>query len=232
MTPTVRRLLRRPDRIAVREQIARRYLSGEGIEVGALNTPLRVPEGCRVRYVDSQPFEGVKNTYQGVSDVLRPDIVSDLETLDGIDDSSLDFVVACHVLEHVENPLRALASIARVLRADGIAFIALPDKHYTFDKRRDVTTLEHIVCDYEDGPEWSRQAHYLDWAANVERVRDPKARAAECERNGQNIHFHVFDLEAMRTMFDYAASLPEIRLEVAHFKQTRSEVIWILRKYE
>jgi hypothetical protein len=36
----------------VREDLARRYLSGDGLEIGALTAPLRTPPGVTVRYVD------------------------------------------------------------------------------------------------------------------------------------------------------------------------------------
>lgn len=226
-TPTVRRLLRRPSHFAVREQIARRYLHGDGIEVGALNTPLRVP-GCAVRYVDCAPVDVVERRHADVGHIPSPDIIAELETLIGIGDESVDFVIANHVLEHVENPLLALATVGRVLKPGGCAFIALPDKRFTFDKRRAVTPLSHIVRDFEEGPEWSRSAHYLDYVTHVDKARDPQKLATEYERVGQNIHFHVWDFAAMRAMFDYAAT--RIALTVAHTQQVRGEVIWVLRK--
>lgn len=229
-TPTLRWLLRRPNLFAVREQVARRYLRGDGIEVGALNAPLSLP-WCRVRYVDCAPLDVVRRGYPDVS-IQPPDIVSDLETLVGIDDASVDFVVANHVLEHVEDPLRALVAISRVLTSGGFAFIALPDKRFTFDRARAITPLWHIVRDFRDGPQWSRHAHYRDWARHVDRAMDVEGRAAEMERHGQNIHFHVWDFAAMSEMFDYALALPDIGLTVAHSQQNRSEAIWVLHKPE
>ncbi len=38
-----------------REGLARKFLSGSGIEIGALQRPLPVPRGCQVRYVDRIP---------------------------------------------------------------------------------------------------------------------------------------------------------------------------------
>lgn len=225
----MRRLLHRPSFLAAREQIARQYLRGDGIEVGALNAPLRVP-GCTVRYMDRAPLEAVQRDYAEVSGILAPDIVGDLETLTGVADRSVDFIIANHVLEHVENPLRALAAVSRVLRTSGFAFIALPDKRFTFDKRRAITPLWHIVRDFRQGPEWSRRSHYVDWAKNVERVNNVEARADEFERVGQNIHFHVWDFAAMQAMFDYAGSIPDVGLTVEYAQQNRGEAVWVLRK--
>ncbi len=230
-TPTMRRLLRRPDPHAVREALAAKYLHGDGIEIGALNAPLRVPEHVRVRYVDCAEPDVLRATgYGEVSSIQWPEIVADIETLAGIDDCSVDFVIANHVLEHVENPLRALAAISRVLRPGGFGFIALPDKRFTFDKRRAITPLWHVVRDFREGPQWSRRGHYLDYVANVDRVRDGEALANEYERKAQNIHFHVWDFPAMRVMLDYAASVPETGLTIAHAQQNRSEAVFILCK--
>jgi predicted SAM-dependent methyltransferase len=230
-TPLLRRLLRRPNFKVAREQLARRYLRGDGIEVGAMSEPLPLPDGARVRYVDYKPAAALRTAE--TQKIREPDIISDLESMVGIADSSVDFVVANHVLEHVENPLRALGAVSRVLRRSGTAFIALPDKRYTYDKPRSVTPLQHILRDFRDGPEWSRHGHFRDWTVHVERVRGEQAveqRACELERDAVSIHFHVWDPPAMRQMFEYAASAPDTRLVPEHTQQNRHEVIWILRK--
>jgi SAM-dependent methyltransferase len=228
-TRTVRRILRRPDVLMIREELARRYLKGDGIEVGALNGALRLPRCARVRYVDRMTAGELRAAYPEVSTVREPDLVSDLESLRGFEDCSLDFVIANHVLEHVENPLRALTSIGRTLRAGGVAFIALPNKDWTFDKLREVTPLAHILRDFDDGPSWSRHTHYVDWAIHVENHGDPMGRAAQLEAEGANIHFHVWDHEAMREMFAFAES--PTRLQVLTSSQrSRGETVWLLRK--
>jgi SAM-dependent methyltransferase len=232
-TPFLRRLLRRPSHLVLREELARQYIRGDGIEVGALNAPLVVPQCARVKYVDYKSAEGLAVQYPGdpnVSSIRHPDIVSDFESLHGISDGSLDFVIANHVLEHVENPLLALTAVSRVLRYGGVAFIALPDKRFTFDKRRAVTSLGHIVRDFNTGPLDSRREHYRDWAANVERLaaKEAEERATALESEVANIHFHVWDFPAMRKMFDYAAPLTHLAVEDA--RENRHEAIWILRK--
>ncbi len=40
-----------------------------------------------------------------------------------LDDACFDAVVAAHVLQHVEEPVRALPEVARVLRLGGRAFV-------------------------------------------------------------------------------------------------------------
>lgn len=223
-TPTMRRLLGRP---IIRIELARKHLRGDGIEIGALNAPLPLPRGARVRYVDRAAPDAL-HAYSDATSIQAPDMVADIHTLDGIADASLDFVIANHVLEHTENPLRALLAISRVLRNDGIAYIALPDKNLTFDRDRAITPLWHIKRDFDDGAAWSRHDHYVDWAIHVERPDDIAARIDEMERTSYDIHFHVWDFAAMQEMFDYAAK--HIGLTIVLAKHNRNEIIWILRK--
>jgi SAM-dependent methyltransferase len=228
-TPLVRRVLRREDLYTVRRRLADRFIRGDGIEVGAYKTPLPVPQCARVKYVE--PADLAANFCGGGG--VAPDIFADLESLDGIGDASQDFVIANHVLEHVENPLRALASVARVLRPGGIAFIALPDKRVTFDKARAVTPFAHVLRDYREGPENSRSAHYEDWARLVEGIA-PEQLGGRVQRmldTRENIHFHVWDKAAMAELFACATTLPEIPLAVRLCRATGCDVVWILRRY-
>jgi SAM-dependent methyltransferase len=228
----VRRLVGRESVYVVRARLAHKYIRGSGIEFGALNAPLHVPNDARVRYADLPPEAELRDSYSSETKITSPDILTDVESMDGIADCSIDFVIANHVLEHVENPLRALRAMSRVLRDGGIAFIALPDKRFSFDKRRSVTTLAHIIADDENGPDWSLAQHYDDWSRNVEGLRgaahDEKVAVLLAKR--ANIHFHVWDYQAMAEMFAYAAPLPDVDLAVQHSQQNRTEAIWILKK--
>jgi SAM-dependent methyltransferase len=229
-TPFLRHLLRRPSYSLSRAKIAARYLRGNGIEVGALNQPLPLPEGARVSFVDSRPIERLHTLHGDLDFVQAPDTITDFETLRGIADEACDFVIANHVLEHLENPLQALVSTSRVLRKAGVAFIALPDKNRTFDRRRKVTPLAHVLRDLNEGPSWSRHEHYLDWAENVEGLRGPAAslRAQQLEAERAEIHFHVWDAAAMREMFACAEGVAG--LHPIESQRNRGELIWVLRK--
>src|SRR5688572_25275355 len=69
--------------------------------------------------------------------------------LQGIEDNKYDFVLSCHSLEHVANPLKALSEWQRVLKPGGLLVLVLPDKRYTFDINRTYTKMDHLVKDYE-----------------------------------------------------------------------------------
>ncbi len=180
-----------------RETIARMYLRGDGIEIGALYRPLCVPRAARVRYVDRMPVSALRAQYPELAgeSLVGVDIVADGETLVGIPDESQDFVIANHFLEHCQNPILALESMLRVLKPGGILFLAVPDKRYTFDAGRSVTPLEHVLRDYVDGPDWSKREHFEEWSRYVVGAPSEEAVQAEASRlleMDYSIHFHVW----------------------------------------
>ncbi|MGH7782679.1 MAG: methyltransferase domain-containing protein [Candidatus Binatia bacterium] len=220
------------DLYAVRARVAERYLTGAGVEFGALHYALDVPKSVTVKYADMQPIEQLRKSYPDIKDIRPPDFVTDLESMRGIDDSSMDFVIANHVLEHVEDPLQALTSISRVLRPSGIAYIALPDKRFTFDKSRAISPLAHLIMDHEQGPDWSLAGHYDEWCRCVDGLSGEayKQKYAVMLAQRANIHFHVWDYSAMLELFSYVARMPEVNLQVELSLLNSIEVIWILRK--
>lgn len=197
----------RNESIASREELAIKYVRGEGIEIGALNMPLQLPAGTRVQYVDHAPTEELQRTYwHGIgrhnSPLVATDVVDDAEHLHSFADASLDFVVANHVLEHTEDPLGTLQNFLRVLRPGGVLLLTLPDARYTFDVARPRTTLEHILHDHEAGPDSSRREHYEECARIVDGLSAQalERRVAELEAAHERIHFHVWELESFLEM--------------------------------
>ena len=122
--------------------LANRYLEGRGLEIGALHHPLPVPRSVQVRYVDRLSVADLRSHYPELASLpLVPlDLIDDGETLTMVPDGSQDFVIANHFLEHCEDPIKTLGTFFRVLRPGGILYLAVPEKHHTFDRDRPVTT--------------------------------------------------------------------------------------------
>nr|MBA2668900.1 methyltransferase domain-containing protein [Gemmatimonadota bacterium] len=78
-------------------------------------------------------------------------LVREAVDLSGIPDEAYDFLLASHVLEHIANPLRALREWTRVLRVGGLMVVVVPHRDGTFDHRRPVTTLQHLIDDDRNG---------------------------------------------------------------------------------
>jgi len=180
-----------------RRFFADRYLQGNGIEVGALNHPLEVPVSTHVKYVDRMSVPDLRKHYPELADVnLVPvDIIDNGEVLGTVDDESQDFLIANHFIEHCQNPIQTIENLLRVIKKDGILYLAVPEKRICFDRDRPVTSIEHLLQDYQQGPEWSRQNHYQEWVELVEKEKDEsKAEwmVQELMRRDFSIHFHVW----------------------------------------
>lgn len=114
--------------------------------------------------------------------------------------TTFDFVLASHVLEHVANPILALSEWKRLLKDGGTLVLILPDKRHTFDHRRPVTTLEHLIEDSKSGMTEDDLTHLPEILALHDLERDPEAGNIETfrlrsEHNFENrcLHHHVFD---------------------------------------
>jgi len=217
-----------------RSRLARKYLSGSGIEIGALHLPLPVPERARVRYVDHAANARLRTCYPELSIFrLTPvDIVDNGEMLDTIPAVSLDFIIANHFYEHCENPLKTFMIHLSRLKPGGMLYLAVPDKGKTFDKYRPITPIEHLLDDYHNGPEHSRFEHYREWVRALEQVPEGRVddRARKLMGDRYSIHFHVWTMTAFLTMLEYLAHSLKQRFIVKETVLSRNEFIVVLQK--
>src|SRR5438093_12218189 len=223
----------RPEELLRRRTIARSYLRGDGLEIGALHNPLKVPPAARVKYVDRLGVPDLRREYPELAGkaLVTVDILDDGETLASVRDGTQDFVIANHFIEHCEDPIGALRNMLRVLRAGGVLYLAIPDKRYTFDKDRPVTPMEHLMRDFQEGPAWSRRPHYEEWTRLVNRVADGAHLEREIEdlmAKRAPIHFHVW---TQAELLDLVSRLQRMwAFEVELMFKRDNEVLFILRK--
>ncbi len=219
---------------AIRKQIADAYLSGDGIEVGALHSPLIVSEQARVRYVDRLSVTNLKKQYPDLanSPLVEVDIIDDGELLLSINEASQDFVIANHMIEHCQNPLRTIENHLRVLKAGGILYMAVPDKRYTFDSSRSITTLEHLVNEYHHGAESSKLAHFTEWAKLVNKVPEDQVEkhVKHLMDIDYSIHFHVWTQVEFFELLWFCKQKLLFNFEIELFQKNSMEFIFILRK--
>jgi SAM-dependent methyltransferase len=207
---------------------------GEGVEIGALHRPLRLPRGAHVRYVDRLSLEGLKAHYPELRGLplVTPDVIDDGELLDSLMVGALDFVVANHFLEHTENPIATVERHLRVLRPGGVLFYTLPDKRYTFDVERSSTPLDHVLRDYNEGPGWSRRNHFEEWVSLVDRVPAPEVqmRAQKLDEAGYSIHFHVWTLASFLEVVLCCQRQLGFPIEIEALHSSVDEFIVVMRK--
>ena len=216
-----------------RAAIATMFLRGSGIEIGALHMPLRMPAGVSVKYVDRMTTADLRTQYSELAalPLVETDIVDNGETLATLADASQDFVVANHFLEHCQNPFRTIENLFRVMRANAVLYMAVPDKRWSFDFDRPCTTVDHLLRDYQEGPEWSKRGHFEEWTRLVNKRTD-EAIVEEETRHLINIdysiHFHVWGSAELLEFLGALRRFVTFELEI--FLRNGPETIFVLRK--
>jgi len=235
-----------PIYIDARRNLAEHFLFGRGLEIGPLHQPLHLPPHVTVRYVDRMKEDELREEYPELADWnLTPvDVVDDGETLSTIPAESQDFIVANHFLEHCENPIGTIETHFSKLRPGGLLFYAVPDKRFTFDSLRPLTPLEHMVADYEQGPERSRAEHYAEWVRLVIdegsglAPTDPKYRSEEweatktkeLEEESYSIHMHVWtQVEFLKLILECRRRL-DIAFDIEATARQGIEFMVVLRR--
>ena len=226
-----------PVYLDARRVLAACYLFGEGLEIGPLHLPLAMPAGVKVLYVDRLKVADLRCEYPELADwnLTEADVLDDGELLTTIEPASQDFIVANHFLEHCENPIGTIENHLSKLRPGGVLFYAVPDKRFTFDFRRDVTPLEHMIADYEHGPEASRSEHFDEWVRLVEYKLDETpqqtlARARDLERAGHSIHMHVWTQAEFLQLILAARQRCGDGFEIEAAARQQIEFVVVLRK--
>ena len=221
----------------VRFALSKTYLAGDGIEIGALHNPLPISRKARVSYLDRLSKDDLYISYPELlgKHIVEPDVIDDGEKLSQIEDGSLDFIIANHFIEHCEDPIGTIQNFYAKLRSGGVVYLAVPDKRYTFDRKRESTGVEHLERDYGDGGSGSRLAHYLDYARYAllndgasEQQLEKLAR--EMMESRYSIHFHVWTFDEF---FDFLRWLQERHidgLEILEAKPNQREGIFVLGK--
>jgi SAM-dependent methyltransferase len=139
----------------------------------------------------------------------RRHLIGEAGSLD-VPDGTYDAVLSSHVLEHLANPLGALAEWRRVVRPGGYVLLIVPHRDATFDHRRPVTTLEHLREDAERETAEDDLTHLEEILSLHDLERDPGAPSRplfeeRCREvaTTRALHHHVF---ISRTVADACAA--------------------------
>ena len=136
--------------------------------------------------------------------------VCEASDLSGIASGTYDFVLSCHTLEHTANPLKAVAEWKRVLKENGLIIILVPHKEGTFDHLRPITSLNHLIADYEHGTTEGDLTHLSEILElhdlrreDLLLARDEFEQRSRDNVRNRSLHHHVFIPESLVGMFDY-----------------------------
>jgi len=156
------------------------------------------------------PLEHGENKYKFLPDKTGFLYLSEATDLSEIKSSKYDIILSSNNLEHIANPIKALKEWIRVLKPNGLIFLVLPKKESSFDHRRNITTIDHMIEDYIKDVGEGDLSHLHEILRLHDLSRDPPAGNFEafkirCLKNKENrcLHHHVFDLNLIRQLFHY-----------------------------
>lgn len=181
-----------------------------GLEIGGPSTFFFVKGGFPV-YVFAKRVDGVNysnetmwegkikqgKNYRYFRNKTGFQYIKEATDLGEIADHSYDFVLSSHSLEHVANPIKALKEWCRVLKTNGKLILVLPDKRHTFDHKREYSTFEHIVADYQNETSEHDTTHHEEILQTHDETKtnlEHKDFEAILSNNFSNriAHHHVF----------------------------------------
>ena len=93
----------------------------------------------------------------------------------------------------------------RVVKPGGLLLLFLPNKACNFDRRRDFTTFEHLMSDYEKGTPETDMTHLdeilekHDYTLDAHSGGPEKFRARAMDNfTNRCLHHHVFNLDLLQ----------------------------------
>jgi 2-polyprenyl-3-methyl-5-hydroxy-6-metoxy-1,4-benzoquinol methylase len=121
-----------------------------------------------------------------------------------------DYILSSNVIEHIANPLLAVSQWYLKLKMLGLMVIVAPKKESNFDHKRNVTTMDHLIADFDKDVEETDLSHLDEILRLHDLSLDPPAgtHAQFRDRSLKNIenrclHHHVFDKNLLIEILDY-----------------------------
>jgi len=134
--------------------------------------------------------------------------ICEANDLTAIANENYDFIIASHCLEHCANTLKTVKEWLRVIKKGGAILLILPDKRYTFDHKRPVTTFEHLEDDAKceinetDLKHLTEilELHDLSMDLPAGTIDQFKNRSLDNFKN-RCLHHHIFDFNLLQSIF-------------------------------
>jgi hypothetical protein len=204
-------------RRARREFIEERLDVGSAamLEIGAMDSPT-FPERDS-RYLDWFSREELQKALAGNPNrapdrIVEPDYVVKQKRFAAAVPARFDAVIANHVLEHVADPILWLEQVGELSPA-GNLFLTVPDRRYTFDYLRPVSTAADFLRAYAEDLERPSRWQMLEaifyhrpvrandvWGGDFSEKLEHRrfqldtalATSAKADREYVDVHCHVF----------------------------------------
>ena len=204
-------------------KIAKSLSGQKGLEIGGPSSLFGL-RGYFPVYIFAKQIDGVNfsnetvwegelnegNNYKYFSDKTGYQFIAEATDLSKITANSYDFILSCHSLEHVANPIKAIKEWNRVLKPGGSFVLVLPDKEFTFDVNRPYTILQHLINDYDKNTDEKDTTHFEEVIRLNDLSKDTGIKTKEeletrTLNNFSNrcVHHHVFSLPLIKALLEY-----------------------------
>lgn len=124
-----------------------RHVAAYGLNASRFGPGRLLDLGCGVGHsfhlLEPRPTVGVDIDPGALEDQDRETVVADMRELP-FPDSSFDSVLSVHSLEHVPDPERVVAEVARVLKDDGLVVFVTPNR-LTFGRPDEIIDPFHYI---------------------------------------------------------------------------------------
>lgn len=163
-------------------------LQGNGLEIGGVVNG--ISENVKITKVDISAVSDQKDFIQ-----------TDATDLSSFADSSFDFIINSHILEHLTNPVKALMEWKRVVKNGGFIFFVVPNMEFTNDCHRTLTTLEHLIKDYENNTGLDDTTHMREVFNNSNNPWYSMERFQPLQP--PYLHQHTWDMKSLLELLRY-----------------------------
>ncbi|HET7060332.1 MAG TPA: class I SAM-dependent methyltransferase [Candidatus Saccharimonadales bacterium] len=151
------------------------WSKGTGLEIGPLTSPILSKKEARIFYADHMSTKDLKNKYKdaplNIDEIAPVDFVVKKTLAEAVNGKKFEYVIACHVIEHIPDTVRWLEDIASILKPGGILALAIPDKRYIFDIERQCSTPGDVVGAYLERYDRPPSSAVYDFAAEGRKIK-------------------------------------------------------------
>ena len=146
---------------------------GRGLEIGPSHAPIfPKSKGYNVDVLDYASADDLRAKYAGgtvnVEAIEHVDYVSDGRPIHEIitDRECYDFIISSHVIEHVTDFVSYFKSCEALLKPDGVAVLAIPDKRFTFDVMQQLTSTGDVLEAHRNKASRHSPSRVFDFISN------------------------------------------------------------------
>lgn len=179
-----------------------------GLEIGPSLRPCAPKkDGYQVEIIDHLDKNQLIQKYEcmglDVSAIEEVDYIWDGRTYSEITgkENYYDYIIASHVIEHTSDFIGFLQDCSRMLKVNGILSLAVPDKRYTLDHFRMVTTTGKIIDDHLDVLKLGSIGTLMDYGMHVVRRSGLTSWSKQDVPNIEKEYELVYEKEELKNIY-------------------------------